>query len=145
MSAITYMTTNRMETALPRFSNANQRKKLKNKIKSKPIPRLPICQNPIPICQNPIIPIPIPPQPLSKSLITQNNPCDGENKARHGEEEQGDKIPRRPFPDRLGLDTQTFRPSKRVDLLQQVEFDPLLLQFLNALGQELPVLFLPLQ
>jgi hypothetical protein len=127
MSAITYMTTNSMETALPRFSNANQWEK--NKKKSKPIPN----------------PIPIPPQPLSKSLITQNNPCDGENKARHGEEEQGDKIPRRPFPDRLGLDTQTFRPSKRVDLLQQVEFDPLLLQFLNALGQELPVLFLPLQ
>lgn len=124
-----------METALPRFPmqiNENPKKK-----KSKLIPRL------LPICQNPI-PHPTPKR-WSKSLITQDNPCDSENKARHGEEEQGDKIPRRPFSDRLGLDAQTFRPSKRVDLLQQVEFDPLLLQFLNALSQELPVLFLPLQ
>lgn len=128
-----------------KISNKKLKKKLKNKlVNSKNIQSYPKITRLN--CQDPIIQSKPHKCPFTdkKGLITQDNPCDCKNKARHCEEEQGDKIPCRPFPDLLGLDSQTLCPSKRIDLLQQVEFEPFLLQFFSTLSQQLPILFFPL-
>nr|GMC53341.1 putative LRR receptor-like serine/threonine-protein kinase [Ipomoea batatas] len=81
-------------------------------------------------------------RPLLHEIIGEGQT---KNNARNGEEEESNKVSSGPFPHRLSFHPHALSPPKRVNFLQQIEFHALLLQLLHALGQKLPVLFLPLQ
>lgn len=72
---------------------------------------------------------------ISKSLTTQDEVREPKNNARNGEEEESNKVSAGPFPHRLSFNPHALSPPQRINFLQQIKFQPLLLQLLHALRQ----------